>query len=167
MLLVRHFPSSCSFIFITSSVQAAPVAMPEAKMEVEDQITDEMMTKMEKKAKESFKTRPKRKIPDDLCTPEAMKDWKVVDSYTAHKTASPAVKCVAQRAEQPDLVLSGGEDGQVLLYSVSDRKVQRSFTGHKKAVNAIVLHPTRDVVISASDDKTVRLWVGRGGGRGQ
>lgn len=80
-------------------------------MEVEDKISDEMMTKMEKKAKESFKTRPKRKIPDDLCTPEAMKEWKVVASYTAHKTASPAVKCVAQRAEQPDLVLSGGEDG--------------------------------------------------------
>ena len=142
------------------------MAVPEAEMEVEDKISDEMMAKMEKKAKESFKTRPKRKIPDDLCTPEAMKEWKVVASYTAHKTASPAVKCVAQRAEQPDLVLSGGEDGQVLLYSVTERKVQRNFTGHKKAVNSVVLHPTREVVISGSDDKTVRLWVERECGRG-
>lgn len=141
------------------------MAVPEAEMEVEDKISDEMMAKMEKKAKESFKTRPKRKIPDDLCTPEAMKEWKVVASYTAHKTASPAVKCVAQRAEQPDLVLSGGEDGQVLLYSVTERKVRRNFTGHKKAVNSVVLHPTREVVISGSDDKTVRLWVDRECGR--
>lgn len=165
MLPGKHCPSLFSFISIISSAQAAPVAMPEAKMEVEDKITDEMMTKMEKKAKESFKTRPKRKIPDDLCTPEAMKEWKVVDSYTAHKTASPVVNCLAQRAEQPDLVLSGGQDGQVLLYSVSDHKVQRNFTGHKKAVNAVVLHPARDVVISASDDKTVRLWVDGSGVR--
>ena len=107
-------------------------------MEVEDKISDEIMAK---------------------------KEWKVVASYTAHKTASPAVKCVAQRAEQPDLVLSGGEDGQVLLYSVTERKVRRNFTGHKKAVNSVVLHPTREVVISGSDDKTVRLWVDRECGR--
>ena len=43
-------------------------------MEVEeDKISDEMVAKMAKKAKESFKTRPKRKIPEDLCTPEVMK----------------------------------------------------------------------------------------------
>ena len=77
-------------------------------MEVEeDKISDEMVTKMAKKAKESFKTRPKRKIPEDLCTPEVMQQWKVASSYTAHKTASPVVNAIAQRAEQPDLVLSG------------------------------------------------------------
>ena len=142
------------------SVQAASVVVPEAQMEVEeDKISDEMVTKMAKKAKESFKTRPKRKIPEDLCTPEVMKQWKVASSYTAHKTANPAVNAIAQRAEQPELVLSGGADGQVLLYNVADRKVQRNYTGHKKAVNSIILHPTRDVVVSCSDDKTVRMWV--------
>ena len=132
-------------------------------MEVEeDKISDEMVTKMAKKAKESFKTRPKRKIPEDLCTPEVMQQWKVANSYTAHKTASPAVNAIAQRAEQPDLVLSGGADGQVLLYNVAERKVQRNYTGHKKAVNSVILHPTREVVVSCSDDKTVRMWVDSG-----
>ena len=65
----------------------------------------------------------------------------------------------AQRAEQPELVLSGGADGQVLLYNVAERKVQRNYTGHKKAVNSVILHPTREVVVSCSDDKTVRMWV--------
>lgn len=50
-----------------SRVQAAPVSTPAApSMEVEeDKITDEMLSKMTKKAKESFKTRPKRSIPAD------------------------------------------------------------------------------------------------------
>lgn len=118
-----------------------------------------MVTKMKKHAQASFKTRPKRKLPEDLCTPEDMSKWEVKASYTAHKTASPLVKAVAYRADQPDLVLSGGSDGQVLLYNVEEHKVQRNFTGHKKAVNSLIYHPTRDVVISGSDDKTVRMWV--------
>lgn len=120
-----------------------------------------MITKMKKHAQASFKTRPKRKLPEDLIAPEAMAQWTIQSSYMAHKTASPQVRAVAHRADQPDLVLSGGQDGQVLLYSVENSKVQRNFTGHKKPINALLYHPSREVVVSASDDKTVRMWIDR------
>ena len=131
-------------------------------MEVEeDKITDEMLAKMTKKAKESFKTRPKRSMPADLCSEESMKEWKNQQSYTAHKTAHPVVNVLAQRASQPDQVLSGGADGQILLYDVSASKIARRFTGHTKSVNALIMHPERDIVVSASDDKTIRMWIDR------
>lgn len=142
-------------------VQSAPVSAPAApSMEVEeDKITDEMLAKMTKKAKESFKTRPKRSIPADLCTEDVMKDWKEVQSYSAHKTTQPTVKVVAQHVSHPNQVLSGGADGQVLLYDVAESKITRRFTGHTKSVNALLWHPDRELVISASDDRSVRLWI--------
>ena len=118
-----------------------------------------MISKMKKHAQASFKTRPKRVIPEDLCTVEEMSQWQVKDSYNAHKTASPVVRVVTHRMDQPDRILSGGSDGQVLLYDIDQHKVQRNFTGHKKSINSLIYHPSREVVISASDDKTVRMWV--------
>ena len=118
-----------------------------------------MITKMKKHAQASFKTRPKRVIPEDLSTVEEIGKWEVQDSYSAHKTAAPIVKVVAHRMDQPGRVLSGGSDGAVLLYDLEQHKVQRNFTGHKKCINSLIYHPTKEVVVSASDDKTVRMWV--------
>ena len=91
-----------------------------------------------------------------------MKEWKEVQSYTAHKTTHPTVHALAQHVSHPDQVLSGGADGQVLLYDVAESKITRRFTGHTKSVNALLWHPERELVISASDDKTVRMWIDRG-----
>lgn len=130
-----------------------------------------MLAKMTKCAKENFKTRPKRTLPADLCTEEAMATWTPQLSYTAHKTAHPIVNAIAHRSAQPNLVLTAGSDNQVvaprrdhsqvLLYDIAENKIARRFTGHTKSVNALLLHPSRDVVVTASDDKTIRMWVDR------
>ena len=116
---------------------------------------------MTKFAKTTFKARSKRQIPDDLCSEETMTNWKAQSSYTSHKTATPAVNVIAQRPSQPNLVLSGGADGQVLLYDLEEKKIARRFTGFSKGVNALILHPDREVVVAGGDDKTVRLWINR------
>lgn len=118
-----------------------------------------MIGKMTKFAKASFKARPKRQIPDDLCTEETMAKWTAQASYTSHKTATPVVNVIAQRPSQPDRILSGGADGQVLLYDLEAKKIARRFTGFTAGVNALILHPEREVVVAAGNDKTVRLWV--------
>lgn len=75
-----------------------------------------------------------------------MKEWKEVQSYTAHKTTHPTVHALAQHVSHPDQVLSGGADGQVLLYDVAESKITRRFTGHTKSVNALLWHPERELV---------------------
>ena len=115
--------------------------------------------KMKKHGKASYKTRSKRVVSESVCSPEEMGKWAIQSSYKAHKTSGPVVNAVCHRESQPERILSGGSDGQVLLYNVNESKVERNYTGHKKAVNALIYHPSRDVVVSASDDKTVRMWV--------
>ena len=122
-------------------------------------ISEDVIVKMKKYGKASYKTRSKRVVSESVCSPEEMGKWAIQSSYTAHKTSGPVVNAVCHRESQPERILSGGSDGQVLLYNVNESKVERNYTGHKKAVNALIYHPSRDVVVSASDDKTVRMWV--------
>lgn len=129
-----------------------------------------MLSKMTRHAKESFKTRPKRVIPADLATAEAIGGWKLQSTYSAHQTAHPRVNALRISARSPDLVLSGGEDGQVLLFDAAQQRVERRFEGHSKPVSAVLLAEAgagaARVVVSASLDRTVRVWRGGGAGAG-
>ncbi|CBK23997.2 uncharacterized protein [Blastocystis hominis] len=147
-----------------ASVESAAVSVPEGpKMEVEEsKISDEMLSKMTRRAKESFKTRPKRVIPSDLATSEDISKWSLQSTYSAHKTAHPRVNALRISAVSPDLVLSGGDDGQVLLYDASAQRVERRFEGHAKPVSSALLVESGSarVVVSGSLDRTVRVWSG-------
>lgn len=59
---------------------------------------------------------------------------------------------------------TGGDDfmkiGQLNqeLFGSSDVMVKYILEGHERGVNWAAFHPTQDLIVSASDDKTVRLW---------
>ena len=123
-----------------------------------------MLSKMTRRAKESFKTRPTRVIPADLATAESISQWSLQSTYSAHKTAHPRVNALRISAVSPDLILSGGDDGQVLLYDASNQRVERRFEGHAKPVSSALLVEAGSarVVVSGSLDRTVRVWSGGG-----
>lgn len=119
------------------------------------------MSKMTRRAKENFKTRPKRQIPEDLASAEDLARWSLQSTYSAHKTSHPRVNALRISAVSDDLVLSGGEDHQVLLYNVAAQKIEQSFTGHSKPISGLLLLENASrVVVSSSLDRTVRIWQG-------
>ncbi|CAJ1328711.1 unnamed protein product [Effrenium voratum] len=54
--------------------------------------------------------------------------------------------------------VSGGSDKLIFLWDVTSGQVIRKFTGHDRKVNALAFGPKEEVLLSASHDKTVKVW---------
>src|SRR5262249_55185883 len=55
------------------------------------------------------------------------------------------------------LLLSGGDDGQVVLWNLGTRQIVQRFPCHERAIKRLPFTSKRRIV-SASDDNTVRTW---------
>ncbi|KAK9448687.1 WD40-repeat-containing domain protein [Limtongia smithiae] len=55
-------------------------------------------------------------------------------------------------------LLSGGEDGKILIWRTKDWEVLADMKGHKGAVNDISVHPSGKIALSVGRDRTLRLW---------
>ncbi|KAJ8096897.1 WD40-repeat-containing domain protein [Lipomyces tetrasporus] len=55
-------------------------------------------------------------------------------------------------------LISGGEDGKVLIWRTKDWEVLGDMKGHKGAVNDISVHPSGKIALSVGRDRTLRLW---------
>lgn len=123
-------------------------------------VSKELRTVITDKSKVLSKLRKKYRKKPLVANVEAsvLKEWGVAKRHTLHKTTSPGITCVDTSKQEVGLVATGGCDGDVLLLDHSDGKVRAKLQGHKKAVTCVALHPTDDIVVSASADKTVRVW---------
>lgn len=63
-------------------------------------------------------------------------------------------------AISPDgrFLLSGGDDYQIVLWSLSGYKAIQRFKGHANAIKRVSFTPDKKKIVSASDDGTVRTW---------
>ena len=57
----------------------------------------------------------------------------------------------------------GSEDGTIFIWSVQYGILLQKLTGHTNMVNFTAWHPTLPLLISGSDDQTLRLWDAREG----
>lgn len=55
-------------------------------------------------------------------------------------------------------LLSGSEDGKIIIWRTKDWEVFGTLKGHEQRINDLAIHPSGRVAISVSNDKTVRLW---------
>ena len=82
---------------------------------------------------------------------------KTEDKYYGHTQKTMIIKC-SFAGEKERYIMSGSEDAKVYLW---DRKVpgppKYSFAGHLGVVNCVELL-FNDVLLSVSDDKTLKIW---------
>lgn len=55
-------------------------------------------------------------------------------------------------------LLSGSEDGKIIIWRTKDWEMFGTLKGHQGRINDLDIHPSGRVAISVSTDKTVRLW---------
>ncbi|KAL7753788.1 Protein mak11 [Sorochytrium milnesiophthora] len=55
-------------------------------------------------------------------------------------------------------MLSGGEDGKVVIWRTKDWEPLKTLKGHKTAVHAIAIHPSGKLALSVSSDRVLFCW---------
>jgi WD40 repeat protein len=68
-------------------------------------------------------------------------------------------------AVSPDgaLMVSGGSDGVLRLWNLSNGHLEMSLSGHTDRVNAVAFSPDGSRILSGSRDKTIKLWERKSG----
>eukprot|EP01104_Vermistella_antarctica_P004134 TRINITY_DN14643_c0_g1_i1.p1 TRINITY_DN14643_c0_g1~~TRINITY_DN14643_c0_g1_i1.p1 ORF type:complete len:516 (-),score=151.14 TRINITY_DN14643_c0_g1_i1:831-2312(-) len=128
-------------------------------MEVEaaSTINEQLIGKLDSLCKELSAGRRKRQISSTLRTQENIKAYKTSKSVNIHKATPPGVLCVDVHKDQ-NRILTGGADSNVVVFNRSTGKKVTTLSAHSKRVNQVSFHPTSDILLSASQDKTVRVW---------
>lgn len=121
-------------------------------------ITEAVTKKLEEKSKSLSKDRKKRQQSPDLASADLLKEYQVVSSNNPHKASAPGVLALDLHPTQDDIVVTGGVDGSVIVFNHEAGKIVSTLNGHSKRVNDVLFHPSGDVVLSCSQDKTARVW---------
>jgi len=50
------------------------------------------------------------------------------------------------------------EDGNIYIWNRNKEQIVSILTGHTELVNSVAWHPTRNLLVSSSDDNTIRCW---------
>lgn len=132
-------------------------------------LNEELLEKMQNVAKDLLINRKKRKI-DNVCSVEQWKDFKNTNEFNIHSSTIPGVTCITLDVNKYKYnynddhmkhnFFSGGNDGNVYYVSLNDNKILSKLQGHLKKVNSIISHPSNFICITASNDKTIRIWKG-------
>jgi WD40 repeat protein len=98
-----------------------------------------------------------------ICSAGADKNiniWQVKGGKLAQNffwTNNMRVLCVVYSPDG-EYIASARSDGKVKFFPVSERKKEKTFTGHTGAVNCVVFSPDGRHIATASDDGTARIW---------
>jgi pre-mRNA-processing factor 19 len=119
---------------------------------------EEALGRMQEKSKVLAKGRKGRQYPN-LTSKETVGKFKCTGSYPIHQSTAPGIIAVATHKEKEERIATGGQDAQVVLFNTQTKAAVQKLKGHGKAVVSLALHPTRNAVVSGSQDATARCWV--------
>jgi hypothetical protein len=80
----------------------------------------------------------------------------IVASYNAHESANGATAVAYSARHQ--LLISGGQRGQIVVYDARQRIIIATIDAHMKAVKDIFIDPTQTFFVSGSADGNIKFW---------
>lgn len=137
---------------------STPGVAPES---IDDQaetgLTPEIIQRMQEIAKTLSKTRKKREFPG-LAPVAEVQRFACTGSHPVHQSTAPGILCLDMHKTDDSRIVTGGVDSQVVLFDAANEKLAQKLLGHTKKVSAVQFHSTKDIVLSASQDQTARVW---------
>ncbi|CAM0141801.1 hypothetical protein VKS41_004503 [Umbelopsis sp. WA50703] len=147
--------------------QAAPATTESESMDVDSQesgLPAEAVEKINATSEKLSATRKKRKPPTEHASAEAVGAFTQTESVPSMHNARPAGVTALDIDDKRGNVLTGGNDKHVQVYSREKEKVLANLTGHTKKITSVKFRGDTDgseeidIAVSASADKSVRVW---------
>ncbi|KAG6616235.1 Pre-mRNA-processing factor 19 2 [Phytophthora cinnamomi] len=132
-------------------------------------LAPEVLANVEAKQKELARRRKdfkKKDGPQRAALLAGLDGWTAASSHTLHDSDKPGVTCVAVDAKRPALVATGGLDKHAKVFDTDKQQLVATLAGHAKKLSHVEFHPSADMVLTASHDKTVKLWTPQSDGYG-
>ncbi|KAG2327823.1 hypothetical protein Bca52824_010551 [Brassica carinata] len=108
--------------------------------------------------------RKKRQIPETLASIDALGRFTQLSSHPLHKTNKPGI-CSMDILHSKDVIATGGVDATAVIFDRPSGQILSTLTGHSKKVTSVKFVGDSDLVLTASADKTVRVWRNSGDGQ--
>ncbi|GAA5852372.1 hypothetical protein JCM8547_006758 [Rhodosporidiobolus lusitaniae] len=112
--------------------------------------------------------RKKRKPSPESATPEVVKTFTQTSTVPSLHTTKPPGVSALDLAKDGEVLVTGGLDKDVIVFSRSTNKNIAKLKGHAKKVTSVVSSTTLtsdnvpSFLVSASVDKTIRVWTPNG-----
>eukprot|EP00249_Psilotum_nudum_P019826 c27436_g1_i2 orf=1243-2601(-) len=101
--------------------------------------------------------RKKRQISQTLLPPEVLETYTHLSRHPLHKTLKPGILSIDIHPSK-DVIVTGGADAGVIVFEQSSGQILSSLSGHTKRVTSVKFVPRDDLLLTGSEDKTVRVW---------
>ncbi|KAJ9085683.1 hypothetical protein DSO57_1011604 [Entomophthora muscae] len=88
-----------------------------------------------------------------------MMERRIIKRFTGYKQSKFVIRSCFGGADM-NYVISGSEDFNVYIWRLEDEALTKVLSGHTKMVNAVCWNSVHgSMLASASDDRTIRIWV--------
>ncbi|VVA89950.1 unnamed protein product [Arabis nemorensis] len=101
--------------------------------------------------------RKKRQIPQTLSSIDSLEKFTQLSSHPLHKTNKPGIFSM-DILHSKDVIATGGIDTTAVLFDRPSGQILSTLTGHSKKVTSVKFVGDTNLVLTASSDKTVRIW---------
>ncbi|GMF54353.1 unnamed protein product [Phytophthora fragariaefolia] len=132
-------------------------------------LAPEVLANVEAKQKELATRRKdfkKKHAPPRAARLAGLDAWQLASSHTLHDSDKPGVTCVAVDPARAARVASGGVDKRAKIFDTDKQQLVATLSGHAKKISHVEFHPSADMLLTASHDKTVKLWTPQDDGYG-
>jgi len=119
-------------------------------------LPEKVASALQTTAKTLSKSRKKRQISRSLATNEAISNYESSQGHQWHSDPS-GVQCVAVHPKDDTLIVTGGNDGNAVVYNRNTNQVAATLAGHTARINSVQF-TAEGVVLTASADRTARVW---------
>jgi len=143
-----------------AAAAAAPAAADSMDVDESGGVPKAVEAAMQAKFEELQKGRKGRKAPDTLASVEDLAAYEESGCHPLHSTTKKGVTCVAVDPKDDSTIVTGGQDGGVIVFDKSSGKVSKTIKAHSKPVTSVCAHMSEDVIFSTSADKLVKVWSG-------